>query len=31
MGKEEYKFLVNGVMVLGGDHLIRMPKLRRLR
>ena len=31
MGKEEDKVMGNGVVVLGVNHLIRMPKLRRLR
>ena len=31
MGKEEDKVVGNGVVVLGGEHLIRMLKLRRLR
>ena len=27
MGREGVKVVGNGVVVLGGDHLIRMPKL----
>ena len=30
MGKEGDKVVGNGVVVSGGEHLIRMPKLRRL-
>ena len=31
MGKEGDKVVGNGVEVLGGGHLVRIPKLRRLR
>ena len=31
IGKEGDKVVENGVVVLGGEHLTRMPKLRRLR
>ena len=31
MGKGGDMIVVNGVVVLGGEHLIRMTKLRRLR
>ena len=31
MGKEGGKVVRNGVVVLGGEHLMRMLNLRRLR
>ena len=30
MGEEGDKVVGNGVVVLGGEHLLTMPKLRRL-
>ena len=31
MGKEKDRVVGNGVVVWGGEHLIRMPKLRHSR